>query len=214
MLSDLCECLNFFTGVTLAALHQKNLKLRGQLANTEWLLAVSLLASERRKLYEQHDCSGIIDYAQKKLALCRQKANELLSTARAMEKLPRLSEAFRLGQLSWSKVRELKRVATPETEQVWVDFAREHSLSAVEKRVAVSPREWKRGQALVASTEGNPVVTTQAVSQLLLEEDCEERPAGDEEAESAELANEGSPQLPAPTLPRKNAVSFCGPIHP
>src|SRR5262245_15355500 len=44
-------------------------------------------------------------------------AREHVRVARALGSLPRLSHAFASGELSYSKVRELTRVATPETEE-------------------------------------------------------------------------------------------------
>ena len=44
-------------------------------------------------------------------------ARERVRLARALGKLPRLAQALARGELSYSKVRALTRVATPETEQ-------------------------------------------------------------------------------------------------
>ena len=92
---------------------------------------------------------------------------ELLNTARALKELPRLEQAFRKGELSWGKVRELKRVATPETEEVWVDFARQNSVTQVQTKVAVSPTEWKRDRALEASRLGQPTCSPEEVAEVL-----------------------------------------------
>ena len=135
----------------------------------EWLLGASLLETRRRNLHWQMGFSSVTEYAQKALNLSPQKSMELLSTARTLEELPRLSKAFRDGELSWGKVRELKRVATPETEKVWVDFALEHGVTQVQRKVAVSPTEWKRGRALEASLEGKPTATNEEVKEVLTE---------------------------------------------
>ena len=44
-------------------------------------------------------------------------AREHVRVARALGRLPRLSQALARGELSYAKVRELTRVATPETEE-------------------------------------------------------------------------------------------------
>ncbi|PYN29183.1 MAG: HNH endonuclease, partial [Candidatus Rokuibacteriota bacterium] len=44
-------------------------------------------------------------------------AREHVRVARALGTLPRLSHALARGELSYAKVRELTRVATPETEE-------------------------------------------------------------------------------------------------
>ena len=53
--------------------------------------------------------------------------------ARALGELPRLSEAMRLGSISYSKIRAITRVATPATEERLLDFARCATASHVER---------------------------------------------------------------------------------
>ena len=50
-------------------------------------------------------------------------AREKVRVARALKDLPRLSAAMQRGELSYSKVRALTRVATPETESSLLDVA-------------------------------------------------------------------------------------------
>ncbi len=192
---DLYKCLEKLEALAPAELHQKNQEYRLQLANAEWLLGASLLASDRSELYRQIGQTkypDLISYAETELNLSRQKTLELLSTARAMEKLPLLSDAFRSSRLSWAKVRELKRVATPETERIWVEFALNHGVTEIQRRVAMSPTEWKRGKALAASIERKPTATTEKVTEVLS--------AGTPLI--AEAETESPPVLPAPKLIR------------
>jgi len=49
--------------------------------------------------------------------------SERLRVATSLEQLPKLSNSLRQGQLCWSAVRELTRVATADTEQAWLEFA-------------------------------------------------------------------------------------------
>ena len=66
---------------------------------------------------------------------------ESLQTLRAaLEQLPATSEALRAGQLRWSAVRELSRVATVETERAWVSAAEGATARQVEKLVRASER--------------------------------------------------------------------------
>ncbi len=222
MLSNVYECLEFFRGLPPAKLHQKNLQLRHQLANTEWLLCVSLLASQRGGLYQklEEKFADIYDYAVRKLKLYPQKISELLSTARALEKLPHLSQAFREGKLCWGKVREIKRVATPETEETWVNFALDHDVVAVQRRVAVSPREWKHGKALAASVHGRPEVTVAEVTQMLTlpldeappEGISENTPSGSDADESTEVdTTPESPKTPIPAPKFIRVVHYLSP---
>ena len=50
-------------------------------------------------------------------------AREHVRVAQALERLPKLSAAMRRGRVSYSKVRAVTRVATPETEPALLDVA-------------------------------------------------------------------------------------------
>ena len=67
-------------------------------------------------------------------------AREKVRVARALADLPLLSAAMRRGQLSYSRVRALTRVATPENERRLLDFARCGTASHVERLA----RAWRR----------------------------------------------------------------------
>ena len=63
-------------------------------------------------------------------------AREHVRVARALADLPRLSDAMRRGVISYSKVRAVTRVATPETEQTLLDGTAAHVEQVV--------RAWRR----------------------------------------------------------------------
>ena len=67
-------------------------------------------------------------------------AREKVRVAHALEHLPGLSARMQSGELSYSKVRAVTRVATPENEEELMDFARHGTASHVEKLV----RAWRR----------------------------------------------------------------------
>src|SRR5690606_20050693 len=60
-------------------------------------------------------------------------AREHVRVARALSSLPLISDALRLGQLSYSKARALTRVATPETEALLLGMARDATASQLER---------------------------------------------------------------------------------
>jgi hypothetical protein len=62
-------------------------------------------------------------------------AREKVRVAHALEYLPLVDEAFRTGQLSYSKVRAVTRVATPATEEELVEFAAGTTAAHVEQHV-------------------------------------------------------------------------------
>src|SRR6266508_2161154 len=67
-------------------------------------------------------------------------AREHVRVARALGTLPRLARALAHGELSYSKVRELTRVATPETEERLLAVGRAGTTEHVERIV----RGWRR----------------------------------------------------------------------
>ncbi len=67
-------------------------------------------------------------------------AREKVRVAHALGELPLLSESMSRGELSYSKVRALTRVATPENEEELLAFARSGSAAHVERLV----RAWRR----------------------------------------------------------------------
>src|SRR6058998_306957 len=74
------------------------------------------------------------------VGLERGAARERVRVARALGTLPRLAEALARGELSYSKVRALTRVATPETEERLLKVGRAGTAEHVERIV----RGWRR----------------------------------------------------------------------
>jgi hypothetical protein len=66
-------------------------------------------------------------------------ARERVRAAHALEHLPKTSDAMQAGTLSFSKVRALTRVATPENEEALLEFAHGGSATNLERVV----RAWK-----------------------------------------------------------------------
>jgi len=76
-------------------------------------------------------------------------AREHVRVARALGSLPILAHAFARGELSYSKIRELTRVATPETEERLLAVGRAGTAEHVERIV----RGWRRVDAKAEALE-------------------------------------------------------------
>ena len=142
-------------------------RIRKNLADVEWKMGLCLLAMVRTSGFRELGYATISEYGEKVLNLSGKKLSWLLGTAKALEHLPLLSQAFKKGEIGWGKVRALQSLATPETEREWLDFALKNSTDAVAKKVAMSPTQWKRHRALEASLRKEPVVSVQAVKAVL-----------------------------------------------
>jgi hypothetical protein len=76
-------------------------------------------------------------------------AREHVRVARALGSLPRLADALARGELSYSKVRALTRVATPETEERLIAVGKAGTACHVERIV----RGWRRVDRLAEARE-------------------------------------------------------------
>ncbi len=79
-------------------------------------------------------------------------ARERVRVAHALNELPKISDKFRRGEVSYSKVRAMTRVGTPENEEYLLQIARHGTASHVERLVR-QYRKVKRIEALELENE-------------------------------------------------------------
>ena len=84
-----------------------------------------------------HSCAHWLSW---RTGLAPGAAREKVRVAQALAALPRISAAMQRGQVSYSKVRALTRVATPETEAALLDVA----LAGTAVHVEQVTRAWRR----------------------------------------------------------------------
>jgi hypothetical protein len=72
--------------------------------------------------------------------LRRSRADKLVLLARYLEELPEIDAAFAAGEVPWTKVREIARVAMRETERKWLHLARTGTSREVEEAVSRAKR--------------------------------------------------------------------------
>jgi hypothetical protein len=95
-----------------------------------------LREADRLQIWQPLGMVSAIDYLERVLGYTPHAANERLRVARALGELPALTEAFSCGELAFSAIRELTRVATPETETRWRDAAAGKNVRQIEELVA------------------------------------------------------------------------------
>ena len=78
------------------------------------------------------------------------RPDKLILLAKRLEKLPRVDAAFNSGEVPWTKIREIARIATPDTEQVWLEKARRLTSRQLEEEVAGKKRGDRPGGGLKA----------------------------------------------------------------
>lgn len=122
------------------ALHHLATKSMGTLTRYQALLGRLLLAIERTGAYKDYGCSGGVHYAVIQLGLPHRRARLLIYVARELEMLPYLRYLANQGEISWSKLREIVRVATPDTERDWAQSCENRTYAQIESMVARSAR--------------------------------------------------------------------------
>lgn len=99
-------------------------------------------------------------------------AREHVRVSRALATLPRIDDALRLGELSYSKVRAMTRVATPENEELLLQDARYSTgiqlelicrkYAAVRRGVAPTPEDDKERRRIVKRDTEDGMVSIHA----------------------------------------------------
>ena len=78
-----------------------------------------LIEAEETHLYRRLGYTTMVEYMERELYWGPHAAHERLRVARELLELPLIAEMFRDGDLCFSAVRELTRVATPATEEAF-----------------------------------------------------------------------------------------------
>lgn len=95
-----------------------------------------LREAERLRIWRPLGMVSVLDYLERVLGYAPRTAQDRLRVARALGTLPQLTSALASGALSFSAIRELTRVVTPETESVWCKAAAGKNLRQIEELVA------------------------------------------------------------------------------
>jgi len=95
-----------------------------------------LREAERVQIWRPLGMVSMIDYLERTLGYAPRTAQQRLQVARALETLPVTTAALANGELSFSAVRELARVATPSTEEAWCAHVGGMNLRQIEEAVA------------------------------------------------------------------------------
>jgi HNH endonuclease len=95
-----------------------------------------LREAEALQIWRPLGMVSALDYLERALGYAPRTAQDRLRVARALGALPELTAALASGELTFSAVRELTRVATPATEAAWTAAATDKNLRQIEELVA------------------------------------------------------------------------------
>jgi hypothetical protein len=89
----------------------------------------------RIQLWRPLGMTSMREYLERRMGYGPQVAAERLRVAEALDALPAIEAALETGELSYSAVRELTRIATAKTEAVWVNTCRGLAVRQIEELV-------------------------------------------------------------------------------
>jgi hypothetical protein len=116
--------------------HERVVSFAKQRAGLEWEEGRLLCEAQRAGVHRRLGFASFGEYVERLFGYNGRLVKEKLRVAQSLERLPQMSEALRVGELNWSAVRELTRVATPETEGSWLESARGSTVRQVEEMVS------------------------------------------------------------------------------
>jgi hypothetical protein len=119
----------------LEALEQKITELWGHINAATCRLLTLVAEFDREKAFERHGLANTAQWLNWQCGIGPVAAREKVRVARALERLPKLACAFANGEVSYSKVRAMTRVASPANESVLLNVARHGTAAHVEKLV-------------------------------------------------------------------------------
>ncbi len=90
----------------------------------------------RGEIWYELGNATLLEYLEERLGYGPKAAHDRVRVALALEELPELDEALATGELPFTAVRELVRVATPHTQKAWRDHARGKNVRAIEQAVS------------------------------------------------------------------------------
>jgi len=116
--------------------HERLLSFAKRRAGLEWEEGRLLRDAQRAGVHRRLGFASFGEYVERLFGYNGRLVKEKLRVAQSLEKLPGTSDALRVGELTWSAVRELTRVATGDTERTWLDAARGLTARQVEELVS------------------------------------------------------------------------------
>src|ERR1700722_13828685 len=87
------------------------------LAAATYRLLTAVVEDDRREAWKRCECSSMAHWLSWKCGMSAAAAKEPVRVGRALTRLPRVSRLFKSGELSYSQVRAITRIATPRLEQ-------------------------------------------------------------------------------------------------
>jgi 5-methylcytosine-specific restriction endonuclease McrA len=95
-----------------------------------------LVIAKRARVHVELGFATLLEYMERILGYGRRVAFERLRVAEKLEELPETRELLAAGAITYSAVRELTRVAEPDTEHAWLDEVNGKTIREIEDRLS------------------------------------------------------------------------------
>jgi HNH endonuclease len=122
-------------------------KLARERASLDGREAVWLLRAYRARAHWHLGHGSFTEYVERTLGFGPRMTYDRLRTAEVLEHLPQIRQVLNDGDIHWTAVRELARVATAETEAEWLAATRERTVREIEQMVSGRTRGDRPGDA-------------------------------------------------------------------
>ncbi|HEX7237547.1 MAG TPA: DUF222 domain-containing protein [Gammaproteobacteria bacterium] len=140
-------------GRELDGLEAKITELWGYLNVATYRFLTLVAQFDREEAYGRHGLANTAQWLNWQCGIGAVAAREKVRVARSLEQLPEITDAFAKGEISYSKVRAMTRVATPANESVLVHVARNGTAEHVEKLVRKYRWTQRRDAATLAQRQ-------------------------------------------------------------
>jgi hypothetical protein len=100
-----------------------------------------------RRLYQELGYSSINQYAHQGLGFSKTRTGDFIRLARQLDNLPAVRKAMESGDLGYTKAREIVGVATPQTQDAWLEAAKKprkelvREVKRVKQAAKIDPRQ-------------------------------------------------------------------------
>jgi hypothetical protein len=131
-------------------------RLAGQEARCRLVLGRLCQVFLRRRAHHDLGFARLGDFGRERLGFSAREVHCLAHVATRLQELPAVARAFSRGDLCWTRVRQLVTVATPDTEEGWLELLRGRTARILD--VAARRAERARGHA-DDTIDGEPKVT-------------------------------------------------------
>ncbi|MCW5806460.1 MAG: HNH endonuclease [Deltaproteobacteria bacterium] len=112
-------------------LHERFVEMARRRGEIDAAEADAIIEAIEMSVWVEYGITTLTAYLEHVMGYGPRLALERERVARALRELPTMYESLKHG-LPWSKVRELTRVATPETENAWLDAAQDMNVRQIE----------------------------------------------------------------------------------